>query len=444
VSGAGQTPAAGFGRVFRLSLPIILSNLSIPLMGAVDTAVMGHLPDAAFIGGVALGALFFAYVYWGFSFLRMATTGFVAQAHGARDHQELRHITLRGAMLALALGALIVALQWPLTALALAVLEGSARVKELARDYVLVRIWGAPATLMLYVAMGWFIGIQRMRTVLALTVFQNALNAALALLFVIELGWGIKGVAGATLIAEYAAALWAAAVLWRAHRNLGGRWGGPGLLERAKLLSAFRVNGDIFLRTLCLVTGFAWFVSQGAAQGDVALAANAILVTFITFAAFGLDGFAHAAETLVGAAIGARDATAFRAAVRVTTWWAAGVAIAASVVFFAAGSALIDLMTGIEAVRAAARVYLPWAAIYPLISVWCFQLDGIYIGATRTAEMRNGMALATAAFVAFGYALMPHFGNHGLWAAFATFAALRALVLAWWYPRLLERFARPA
>jgi MATE family multidrug resistance protein len=444
VNEAGQAGATGFGRVLRLSLPIILSNLSIPLMGAVDTAVMGHLPDAAYIGGVALGALFFSYVYWAFSFLRMATTGFVAQAHGAGDHQELRHITLRGAMLAVSLGAAIAALQLPLTALALAVLEGSARVKELARDYVLVRIWGAPATLLLYVAMGWFIGRQKMRTVLVLTVFQNVLNAALALFFVVELGWGIKGVAGATLIAEYAAGIIAAAVLWRAHRALGGRWGGAGLLDRAKLLSAFRVNGDIFLRTLCLVTGFAWFVSQSAGQGDVALAANAILVTFITFAAFGLDGFAHAAETLAGAAIGARDGAAFRAAVRVSTWWAAGVAVAAVLFFFAAGPAIIDVMTGIDAVRAAAHIYLPWAAFYPLVAVWCFQLDGIYIGATRTAEMRNGMALATAGFLALGYALMPAFGNHGLWAAFTAFAALRALILGWWYPRLLVQFARPA
>lgn len=444
MSGAGHEAATGFGRVFRLSLPIILSNLSIPLMGAVDTAVMGHLPDAAYIGGVALGALFFAYVYWGFGFLRMATTGFAAQAHGAGDHQELRHITLRGALLALAIGALIVALQLPLAALALSVLEGSARVKDLARDYILVRIWGAPATLFLYVALGWFIGRQRMRTVLALTVFQNALNAALALVFVVELGWGIKGVAGATLIAEYAAGTAAAAALWSAHAKLVGRWGGAGLLDRAKLLSAFRVNGDIFLRTLCLVTGFAWFVSQGAGQGDVALAANAILVTFITFAAFGLDGFAHAAETLVGAAIGARDGAAFRAAVRISSWWAAGVAVAAGSVFLAAGPAIIDVMTGIEAVREAARAFLPWAAFYPLVAVWCFQLDGIYIGATRTAEMRNGMALATAGFLALGHALLPAFGNHGLWAAFTAFAALRGIILGWWYPRLLVQFARPA
>jgi MATE family multidrug resistance protein len=444
VSGSPQTPTKSFGRVFRLALPIILSNLSVPLMGAVDTAVMGHLPDAAYIGGVALGALVFNYVYWGFGFLRMATTGFIAQAQGAGDHQELRHVTARGTLLALGIGAAIVALQLPIAALAVAVLEGSARVKELARDYVLVRIWGAPATLFVYVVMGWLIGMQRMRTVLVLTVFQNALNAALALLFVRELGWGIKGVAGATLAAEYTAAAFGALALWRAHRPLAGRWGGAGLFDRAKLLSLFRVNRDMFLRTLFLVTGFAWFTSQGAGQGDVALAANAILITFIAFAAYGLDGFAHAAETLVGAAVGARDGAAFRAAVRETTWCAAAIAIVIGLVFALGGPVLIDIMTGIEAVRAAAREFLLWAVLYPLVAVWCFQLDGIYIGATRTGELRNGMALALVGFLALGYALMPAFGNHGLWAAFTAFAALRGVVLGFWYPRLLGQFARPA
>lgn len=444
MSGSPQTGTKGFGRVFALALPIILSNLSVPLMGAVDTAVMGHLPDAAYIGGVALGALVFNYVYWGFGFLRMATTGFTAQAQGAGDHQELRHVTARGTLLALGLGAAIVLLQLPIAALAFGVLEGSARVKELARDYVLVRIWGAPATLFVYVVLGWLIGMQRMRTVLALTVFQNALNAALALLFVVELGWGIKGVAGATLAAEYAAALFGALALWRAHRPLARRWGGAGLFDRAKWLGAFRVNRDMFLRTLFLVTGFAWFTSQGAGQGDVMLAANAILITFIAFAAYGLDGFAHAAETLVGAAVGARDGAAFRAAVRVTTWCAGVVALAMGLMLALGGPALVDVMTVLEPVRAAAREFLLWAALYPLVSVWCFQLDGIYIGATRTAEMRNGMALALLGFLTLGYALMPRFGNHGLWAAFTVFAALRGIVLAVWYPRLLGQFARPA
>jgi len=428
-------------RVLAIALPIILSNLSIPLMGAVDAAVMGHLPDAAYLGGVALGALVFSYVYWGFGFLRMATTGFVAQAKGAGDDQALRHATARGAVLALGLGAIIVALQAPIAALAMAIVEGTPRVKELARDYVLVRIWGAPAALFVYVTLGWLIGMQRMRTVLALTVLQNGINAALALLFVVGLGWGVEGVAAATLIADCAGAAIGAVALWRGHRGIAGGWGGPALLDRAKLLAMFRVNGDIFLRTLFLVTGFAWFTSQGAGQGDVMLAANAILFTFIAFASYGLDGFAHAAETLVGGAVGARDRAAFQAAVRVSTIWAAGVAVAAAAFFALIGSALIDLMTILPSVRAAARDFLFWAALYPLVAVWCFQLDGIYIGATRTGEMRNGAAIALVALLAAGYALMPAFGNHGLWAALLVFAAFRGLTLALWYPRLLHGIA---
>lgn len=439
----GPAPAEGslrFGRVLRLSLPIILSNLSIPLMGAVDTAVMGHLPDAAYIGGVALGGLVINYVYWSFGFLRMSTTGYVAQANGARDGQELRHVTTRAVLLALVLGAVVVALQGPIAALALAVLDGSDRVKALARDYVLVRIWGTPATLITYIAWGWFIGMQRTRAVLAFTVGQNALNAALAFAFVFGLGWGVKGVAAATLIAECASALIGAWFVWRGHARFGGRWRAPGLLDRAKLVGLFHANGNMFLRTLLLLTGFAWFGSQGAAQGDVVIAANTVLSTFIVFAAFGLDGFANAAEALVGGAVGARNRTAFRAAVSVTTQWAAGMALLAAAAVVALGPAIIELMTTHEPVRAEARRYLLWAAAYPLVAVWCFQLDGIFIGATRTAEMRNGAVVAVGAMLATGYALMPDLGNHGLWAAMLAFAAARGLTLALWYPRLLAQF----
>ncbi|MCW5770866.1 MAG: MATE family efflux transporter [Rhodospirillaceae bacterium] len=409
-------------------------------MGAVDTAVMGHLPDAAYIGGVALGGLVINYVYWSFGFLRMSTTGFVAQANGARDGQELRHVTLRAVLLALVLGAFILALQRPIADLALVVLDGSDKVKALARDYVLVRIWGTPATLITYIAWGWFIGMQRTRAVLAFTVGQNALNAVLAIWFVQGLGWGIKGVAAATLIAECSSAMIGCLIVWRGHSRFGGSWKAPGLFDRRKLAGLFHANGNMFLRTLLLLTGFAWFGSQGARQGDLVIAANTVLSTFIVFAAFGLDGFANAAEALVGGAVGARDRAAFRAAVAMTTAWAAAVAAAAALVILVVGPAVIDLMTVHEAVRAEARRFLFWAALYPLVAVWCFQLDGIYIGATRTAEMRNGAVLAVGGMLAVGYGLMPSLGNHGLWAALLAFAAIRGLTLGLWYPRLLAQF----
>ncbi len=423
-------------RVWRLALPIILSNLTGPLMGAVDTAMMGHLPDAAYIGGVALGALVFNYLYWSFGFLRMATTGFVAQAKGAGDDAEQTTTVVRGVVLALAIGAGLIALQAPLADLAFLLLEGSAKVETLAREYVAVRIWSAPAVLLTYVALGALIGMAAMRAVLALAVAQNLVNAALAVWFVLGLGLGIAGVAAATAIAELAGALVAAGLLIvRQRLVIAARW--SHLFARDRLIGTLRVNGDIFLRTLCLVTAFAWFVSQGAAQGDVVLAANAVLITLVTATAYALDAFAHAAETLAGGAIGARDRHVFRHAVRMTTISAAAVAAAISVAIAAFGPALIALLTTIASVRDEAARFLPWAAMYPFVAVWCFQLDGIYIGATRTAEMRNGMALSLLVLLALGYALMPRFGNHGLWAAFLGFAAFRGFILALWYPRLL-------
>lgn len=429
-------PPLTHGAVWRLTAPIVLSNLTQPLMGMVDTAVMGHLPDPAYIGAVALGALVFSYVYWAFGFLRMATTGFVAQAHGAADDQALRDATARGAGLAVLIGLAVVALQAPLGAAALALLGGSDKVQGLARDYVSVRIWGAPAALVTYVALGVLIGLQRMKWVMALAVTQNLVNAALALLFTLEFGWGVKGVAGATLAAEHVGAAIGVFAVARALRGKRGRWGGPGLFDRARLVGTLKVNGDIFLRTLCLVTAFAWFASQGARQGDVTLAANAVLMNFLMLASHGLDAFAHTAETLVGAAIGARDRRALARAVSLTTAWSAGLALAAAAIYALFGAAVIDLLTGIAEVRAEARRFLVWATLAPVVAVWCFQFDGIYIGATRTAEMRNGMALALALLLALGYGLMPVWGNHGLWLALMGFFALRGATLALWYRRI--------
>lgn len=432
------------GEVLRLAAPIILANLFTPLLGAVDTAVMGHLPDPAYIGGVAVGALIFSYVYWGFGFLRMATTGLVAQARGGADDQEVRDVTVRAAGLALGLGALVIALQDPIAWLAFRILEASADVERLADSYVAIRIWGAPATLLVYVWVGWLIGMRRMAFVLALTVGMNGLNVGLDILFVVGMGMGIEGVAYATLISEATAALAGALVVLRLHGSLAGRMRAGAAFARDRVLALVRVNVDIFIRTLCLITGFAWFTAQGAAQGDTVLAANAVLLNFIMFMAYGLDGFAHAAETLVGGAVGARDRHAFERAVRLTTFWALIVSLAFMLVYLLFGPYLIAAQTNIEAVRETANLFLSWAIVSPLIAVWSFQLDGIYIGATRTAEMRNGMILSLAALLAAGYAFLPLWGNHGLWLALLIFFAVRALTLFCWYPRLPRSLDPPA
>ncbi len=438
-----MTPStrAMHSRVWRLAWPVILSNLSVPLLGAVDTAVMGHLPDPAYIGGVAIGGLIFSYIYWGFGFLRMGTTGLVAQAAGAGDSDEARAVLARAGLLAMALALLVILAQGVIETVAFAAIGASERVESLAGEYFRIRIWGAPAALANYVALGFLFGRQRMRAALLLTVVMNGLNIGLDLLFVVGFGWGIEGVAAATLIAEWSAMILGLGLIAAGLRPMGGRWRRDRILDRARIAAVLRVNADIFVRTLCLVSAFAWLTARSATLGDVVLAANAILLNFQTFMAFGLDGFAHAAEALVGGAVGARDRRVLRDAVRVTTIWAGLVAIVFAAVYLVLGPSIIAAMTGIAEVRAVAETYLPWAIVSPLVSVWSFQFDGIFIGATRTAEMRNGMILALAAFLLSAWLLMPPLGNNGLWLAFLIFMAVRGVTLGLWYPRIARALA---
>lgn len=428
-------------RVLVLTAPIILSNLSIPLLGAVDTAVMGHLPDPAYIGGVAIGALIFSYIYWGFGFLRMGTTGLVAQAHGAGDAIELRAILGRAGLLALGLAGLLLLFQRPLGMLAFAILESTPEVESLAGTYYAIRLWGAPAALLNYVAWGWLIGVQRMRSALALSVFMNGLNIVLDLVLVVGLGHGIAGVALATLISEWSALALAAWLVMRVLRYTGGAWSRERILDGERIAGLLRVNADIFIRTLCLVSAFAWFTAQGARMGNVLLAANAVLLNFQMFMAYGLDGFAHASEALIGSAVGAGDRQLLRRAVRTTTIWAFGTAALFALVYAGAGRMIIAVLTSIPEVRATAAIYLPWVAVSPLISVWSFQLDGIFIGATRTPEMRNGMLISLGLFLAAGWFLIPRMGNHGLWLALMVFMVIRAIFLGAWYPRIARNLS---
>lgn len=439
MTGAGAPPAS-HKSVWRLAGPIILSNVSIPLLGAVDTAVMGHLPDPAYLGGVAIGQVLFSYIYWGFGFLRMGTTGFVAQAYGRGDGDGLRNTLGRGLILAVVLSASVLALQVPVARLAFWLFEAGTQVEELAGKYYFIRVWSAPAVLAYYVTMGWLFGRQRPGAALLITLWLNGLNIVLDLWFVIGLGWGIEGVAWATLISEWSACLLGLFVIQRIVRgdagHLGGRWSLDRVLDRVKMAAMLRVNRDLFIRTLLLLTGFAWLTAKGAAQGEVILAANAIILTFQSFTAYALDGFAHAAEALVGGAVGKNDRKDFRAAVRTTTIWALVFAGIFTLAWLVAGGAIVRLLTDLPDVRGMAMTLLPWAIAAPVVSVWSFQMDGIFIGATRGPEMRNAMLASLALFVVATWALMPLWGNHGLWAAFMIFMAARGVTLAMFYPRL--------
>ena len=430
-------------RMWRLAGPIIISNISVPLLGAVDTAVVGHLPDAKYLGGVAVGALVFTFIYWGFGFLRMGTGGLTAQAFGAEDPDEVRACLARAAVIGLPVALILIVLQAPIAWVAFSIVEATSEVEELAQSYFHTRICGAPATLMNFALLGWFIGVQNTKAALWHQLTLNGVNIVLDLVFVIGFGWGVVGVAAATAMADVVAlafGLWLALPILR---RLGGVFQRAKILEAAKIRRTVALNFDIFIRTICLVSAFAYFTAQGAAFGNVVLAANAVLLNFQTFMAHVLDGFAHAAEAMGGRAIGARDRNAFREAVRVSTLWGIIVAVGFAVVYLIAGPAIVDLLTGIADVRSAARDFILWSVVMPLIAVFPFILDGVFLGATRGRTMRNAMIASLAVYVIACFFLVPALGNHGLWMSLLIFMGARGITLGARYPALEHSVGDP-
>ncbi len=415
---------------------MIISNLSVPLVGAVDTAVVGRLPSPAHIGAVALGALMFTFLYWAFGFLRMGTTGFVARAFGAHDRDAIAATMLRSLLLALLFGFVVILIGAPAIALALHWIDTSVAVEQLAAQYARIRLWSAPATLCVYVFTGVFIGMHNTRRALYLVLTLNCTNIALDFLFVIGFQLGVSGVAWATLIAEYTAALLGVWLLRAQFIDALRRIPLRRALDRAALMQLLRANGHLFVRTLCLMFSFAWFTAQGARFGEVILAANAVLMHLHHFTAYALDGFAHAAEALMGGAFGARNRRAFDRTARLTTVCAAVTALLITALYALFGAHLLRLFTDIDAVLIAAEQHLIWVIVLPLLSVWSFQLDGIFIGGGHTRAMRNAMLWSTAMYLIALVFLMPRFGNHGLFMGLCIFMAVRALTLWRHYPRL--------
>jgi MATE family multidrug resistance protein len=432
-----------YGRIWALSWPTILSNLTVPLLGAVDTAVMGHLPDAAYVGGVAVGAMIFSFVYWGFGFLRMGTTGFVAQANGRGDGAEIRAVLARALLIGIVAALTLLVVQSPLRALALQIVAADPVVEGLAGRYFDTRIWGAPATLANYAVLGWLLGMQYVRLALAIQVVVNGLNAALDIWFVVDLGWGIEGVALATAIAQYTGAALGLALVAVRMRRIAGSWERKRVLDLVALGALFRLSRDIFVRTLAMIFAWSLLTWMGARLGTTVLAANALLMNFQSFLAHGLDGFAHATSALVGEAIGARDRRALRGIVTAATAMAATVALGYTAVYALFGPGLLGLLTDIADLRAFARAFLPWMIVSPILSVWAYQLDGMFIGATRAAEMRNAMIVSVAIYTAAMFTLPGLLGNHGLWAAVMLFMVVRAVSLARYYPRIVAMTDRP-
>lgn len=424
--------------IWALAGPIIISNLSTPLVGAVDTAVVGHLPEPQSIGAVALGALIFSFIFWSFGFLKMGTTGFIAQAYGANDQNLLSNTLSRVILLAVGFGLLTILLSYPLIQFALYLLDSSEQIENLTANYAYIRIWSAPATLCTYVFTGVFIGMHNTRNVLLLLLVLNISNILLDVLFVMGLNMGVEGVALATLIAEYLAASTGFYLLRDQIKIALNQFNWIKILERKAMLLLMKANGDIFIRTLCLVFSFSYFTAQGAKMGDVVLAANAILLHLQSMMAYGLDGFAHAAEALTGSAYGAKDRDKFKRAVKLTTIWAFIIAVFISLIYLIFGEFILSFFTNIDDVLISAKTYLPWMVITPIVSIWSFQLDGIFIGASYTKEMRNAMIVSMLIYLALLQILIPQWGNHGLFLGLSLFMVIRAVTLGVYYPRIIR------
>jgi len=427
-------------RVLKIALPIVISNATVPTLGAVDTGVVGQMGLAGPIGAVGIGAVILTGIYWIFGFLRMGTTGLTSQAHGAGETGEVAALLTRALMIGFAGGVGLIALQVPIFWAAFRLAPASAEVEGLARDYLAIRVWSAPAMIAIFGLTGWLIAQERTRAVLAIQVLMNGVNIVLDLWFVLGLDWGVTGVARATVIAEWgglALGFWFcrdafAVPAWR-------DW--PRVFDPVRLRVMLAVNTDILLRSLMLQVIFISFLFLGADFGDVTLAANQVLLQFLQITAHALDGFAFAAEALVGQAYGARTASSLRRGAVMTSIWGLVVCGLLAIGFAGFGGTIIDIMAKAPEVQLEARAYLGYMVAAPVLGLAAWMLDGVFIGATRSRDMRNMMAVSLAVYVVAAAILVPGLGNHGLWLALLISFLARGVTLGLRYPAL-ERDAR--
>ena len=422
-------------RVLGVAIPIVLANATIPILGAVDTAVVGQLGLAAPIGAVGIGAIIITAIYWLFGFLRMGTTGLTAQAIGSGDSPEASAVLVRGVIIGLVAGLVLIIAQVPIFFGALELSPASMEVESLAQKYLQIRVYSAPAAIALFGITGWLIAKEKTREVLLLQLALNGINITLDLVFVLKLGWGVEGVAIATLIAEWSGLIFG---LWLAREGFNnGYWKNwIQIFDRVRLIQMAKVNSDIMIRSILLEIGFVSFLFLGSSFDDATLAANQVLIQFLNITAYALDGFAFAAEALVGQALGAKNRPLFRRAVIMTSQWGLGSVILMALAFFVFGNSIINVMTTAEDVRVVSYEYLPWMVAAPLAGVAAWMLDGIFIGATRTADMRNMMFISFCIYLIALALLLPNYGNHGLWASLIIFSIARGVTLGFKYPAL--------
>ncbi|MGB1261792.1 MAG: MATE family efflux transporter [Cognaticolwellia sp.] len=428
-------------QLFILALPMILSNITAPLLGLVDTAVIGHLDYAYYLGGSTVGAMVITAITWLCGFLRMSTTGLSAQAFGQGNDQLGLLILLRGIVVAGAIGLCFILLQSIYLDLALSLAGGSAQVQFYAREYSAIRVWGLPAALANLVILGWLLGNHKAKLVMWLIIATNLINLVLDLVFVIGFAWQVKGVAMATLIAEYSGLVIGLAVIYKNFQQRfikvfsSAQQLLAAVLARAALLSYFKLNRDILVRTLCLEICFIFMTFQGARLGDDVVAANAILMNFLLLISFGLDGIANATEVMVGKAKGQNNQKSLLLNVNIALLWTGIFAVFYSLVFYLAGDVFILAITNIPAVVDYAQQHLFWLIALPLLACWCYLYDGVYVGLMQADVMRNSMLLATFGCFFPAWWLLSDYGNHGLWAAFSIFMLARGVTLAWHFQR---------
>ncbi len=412
---------------------MILSNVSVPLLGMVDTGVTGHLENAAYLGAVAVGSIIFGFLYTGVNFLRMGTTGIAAQQYGANDFDGLRVALGQALIVALAIAALLLLLQVPIGAAAISLIGADPAVAGFADQYFSIRIWSAPATLANFALIGWFLGLQNARVPLIVVLAINVTNIVLDLVLVIVVGMKVDGVAIASVIAEFTGLAVGLGFVARELNRHSGHWIISKLTTLREYAAFFAVNGNLFARTMALMFTLAFITAQGARQGGLILAANAILMNFQNLLSFALDGFAHAAEALVGKAVGEQNSEALKRSVVLALRWSLIVAVGFSVFFWLAGPTLIAVLTDLPDIRTTTLRYLPWLILSPLVAVWSYLYDGVFVGATLAREMRNIMLIsAFVIFIPAWYALQ-FLGNDGLWLSFMLFLASRGIGMHIYY-----------
>ena len=427
-------------KILRLAIPNIVSNVTIPLLGLVDLALMGHLDSEVFIGAVSLGTVIFNFIYWGFSFLRMGTSGFTAQAYGEKKEAESYHILSRAMLISTAISLVIISLQFPIEWLSFRLINGSQEVEALAREYFRIRIWAAPATLGLYVLNGWFLGMQNARYPMITSIAANVFNIVLSFSFVKLFHLNSAGVALGTVLAQYLGVVIGVYLFFRSYKSLTQHWNWKAIINPATLKSFFKVNSDIFIRTFCVIFVFTFFTSKSASINDHILAVNSILIQFLLFFAFFIDGFAYAGEALAGRFVGERSHLLFKKVTRSLFYWGSLLALAFSFLYLVANKLILSILTNQQELIQSALDFRWWIVVTPVLSFASFIWDGIYIGATASREMRNSMLGATILIFLPGYFLMqPIIGNHALWVAMLLFMLSRGVFQTFLFPKVLQK-----